>query len=62
MYYEDIPQKCQRPKRAYFISTAEEEDTDTQDEIRCQRPKRAYFISTLSTEEKVDEWMGVSTP
>ena len=22
MYYEDIPQKCQRPKRAYFISTA----------------------------------------
>ena len=41
---------CQRPKRAFFIST-EFENADVEERInRCQRPKRAFFISTLSVD------------
>ena len=38
--------RCQRPKRAYFISTYRKEVMLLDQEEECQRPKRAYFIST----------------
>ena len=37
---------CQRPKRAYFISTTDAPSDFDKVEDLCQRPKRAYFIST----------------
>ena len=37
---------CQRPKRAFFIST-EEAHRAPEKLVLCQRPKRAFFISTL---------------
>ena len=39
-------QKCQCPKRAYFISTLEEVEPSGFAYDVCQCPKRAYFIST----------------
>ena len=36
---------CQRPKRAFIIST-EEENTVVAETLECQRPKRAFIIST----------------
>ena len=36
---------CQRPKRAFFISTTGKTITIPNSEL-CQRPKRAFFIST----------------
>ena len=37
--------KCQRPERAYFISTMKATIKNIETEV-CQRPERAYFIST----------------
>ena len=38
---------CQRPKRAFFISTQGAPHTFLGWLSGCQRPKRAFFISTL---------------
>ena len=38
---------CQRPKRAYFISTQLVAVITPSSYGVCQRPKRAYFISTI---------------
>ena len=39
---------CQRPERAYFISTDEKQTEEKHyEKILCQRPERAYFISTV---------------
>ena len=37
---------CQRPKRAFFISTWFMEEKRKHKNV-CQRPKRAFFISTM---------------
>ena len=36
---------CQRPERAFFIST-QELAVMTENDYVCQRPERAFFIST----------------
>ena len=41
---------CQRPKRASFISTMNEELKTVEEGTECQRPKRASFISTKITD------------
>ena len=38
---------CQRPERAFFISTNKQVSVTPQYEDMCQRPERAFFISTL---------------
>ena len=38
--------ECQRPKRAFLISTLKEKLSDLVDYEMCQRPKRAFLIST----------------
>ena len=37
--------RCQRPERASFISTKQEEKIMAKEKL-CQRPERASFIST----------------
>ena len=37
---------CQRPIRAFFISTHIPAERKQHEYKRCQRPKRAFFIST----------------
>ena len=49
---EELKMVCQRPERAYFISTFD----ILSGEItinECQRPERAYFISTATTEAEI---------
>ena len=41
--------ECQRPKRAFFISTTFSLEVAIGKYVMCQRPKRAFFISTLNT-------------
>ena len=38
---------CQRPERAYFISTKLPHFYASTAGEKCQRPERAYFISTV---------------
>ena len=38
---------CQRPKRAFFISTEKYSLCSNDGFSVCQRPKRAFFISTV---------------
>ena len=40
---------CQRPKRAFFISTPFQIANQMEINVKCQRPKRAFFISTLKS-------------
>ena len=46
-YYIMQALMCQRPKRAFFISTEDGTLVKTS-RIGCQRPKRAFFISTFT--------------
>ena len=46
-FVSDIILVCQRPERAYFISTNKNDYRRLKEEAECQRPERAYFISTL---------------
>ena len=43
---------CQRPKRAFFISTIPLMAVRRRLLEVCQRPKRAFFISTIAQQEK----------
>ena len=52
---------CQRPKRAFFISTVSTDKVKDDLGEMCQRPKRAFFISTEDFEETEAE-PKVSTP
>ena len=52
---------CQRPERAYFISTKVGTDT-MMGKMVCQRPERAYFISTAVASCIGPDDFGVSTP
>ena len=49
--------KCQRPKRAFFISTVQPAQRDIWAERKCQRPKRAFFISTVPSETPHKYWL-----
>ena len=54
---------CQRPKRAFFISTDIWAERTKNERKLCQRPKRAFFISTNMKEKILREIKnGVSTP
>ena len=53
---EDIPERCQRPKRAFFISTEKSEGNRSSIRL-CQRPKRAFFISTVPSETPHKHWL-----
>ena len=47
---------CQRPKRAFLISTKfRVNDSDTN--VLCQRPKRAFLISTVPSETPHKYWL-----
>ena len=45
-YEDEYFEECQRPKRAFFISTKLLQQLYAGN-IRCQRPERAFFISTI---------------
>ena len=47
---------CQRPERAYFIST-EVIDSWVVKPVLCQRPERAYFISTVPSKTPWKHWL-----
>ena len=51
---------CQRPKRAFFISTKWIALVPVA--VVCQRPKRAFFISTIYEEFQLENGKAVSTP
>ena len=38
---------CQRPKRAFLISTEVVDEAIEKSKNGCQRPKRAFLISTV---------------
>ena len=48
---------CQRPKRAFFISTGYDFMSDIVLFLVCQRPKRAFFISTVPSETPHKYWL-----
>ena len=48
MYDLEDNKMCQRPKRAFLISTDKRETLQKYPVGMCQRPKRAFLISTLS--------------
>ena len=52
---------CQRPKRAFCISTIMYEVYDDRN-VKCQRPKRAFCISTFQSGDYRRNRGGVSTP
>ena len=53
---------CQRPKRAFIISTQRTVLIVSKVEMVCQRPKRAFIISTNKLYEGATAQGGVSTP
>ena len=48
---------CQRPKRAFFISTKQHGKLKRSENLWCQRPKRAFFISTVPSETPHKHWL-----
>ena len=48
---------CQRPKRAFLISTYNELAKQALNCIMCQRPKRAFLISTVPSETPHKHWL-----
>ena len=50
---------CQRPKRAFYISTYQDFSGLRAREL-CQRPKRAFYISTYGTARMQQQNIGVN--
>ena len=51
--------KCQRPKRAFIISTKNKKKSINHCNFMCQRPKRAFIISTFESvvTDRKDDFM-----
>ena len=47
---------CQRPKRAFSISTLEVQNGKAE-YLQCQRPKRAFSISTVPSGTPHKHWL-----
>ena len=54
---DDIDTMCQRPKRAFSISTQPKYGTVGNYRNKCQRPKRAFSISTVPSKTPHKHWL-----